>query len=256
MKKPHRIPCSCVVLLILAAVVPSAVLEADQTADADLSVIATNAFSVLRDVPTVGLEKSVFGIEMIIETHRHLLREANLAQRQLSLVLADAVAYAIVTEIHRSDVSRLGTDPNITPQSIPFDKKTAVRLWRANVPDFPAAIRQALRGNDTVTGYVSTQSSEKEVLSGDMIDKAPLDTIQLRLQELRGKAFQPRAFGVHPSADEQLVYALDRYQAFRDLAVIICLYENSELPTDSASLRTAIGGIMKPSAGKRVDDGY
>ena len=242
-------------LLTLATVAPSVALDTNQTVDADLNVIATNAFQVLRAVPSVGLEKSVPGIEQIIETHRRLSRESAPSQQQLSLVLADAVTYAIVTEIHRADVARLGTDPGMTPKSIPFDKKTAVRLWKANMPDFPAAIRQALHGNDTVTGFVSTRSSEEDVLNGEMMDKAPLDTIRPRIQELRDKALHPAAFGKNPSADEQLVYALDKYQAFRDLDVVFNLYEKSDLPPDSALLRSAIDGVLKQSAGKRVDDG-
>jgi hypothetical protein len=243
-------------LLTFTAVAPSVALEPNQTAEeAALNVIATNAFRVLRDVPTIGLEKSVSELEQIIEAHRRLSRETNVPQRQLSLVLADAVAYAIVTEIHRADVARLGTDQNMTPKSLPFNKKTAVRLWKANVPDFPAVIRKALQGNDRITTFVSTDSSEEDVLNGGMIDKAPLETIRPRIRELQEKALHPAGFSGKPSADEQLVYALSKCQAFRDLGMIIDLYEKDDLPKDSALLRSAIDEVLKQRPERRVDDG-
>jgi hypothetical protein len=255
MKTLHYLQYPFAFLLTLAAVAPSVALETNQTADAGLNVVATNAFRVLRDVPNVGLEQSASGLEQIIETHRRLSRETDISQRQLSLVLANAVAYAIFTEIHRAEVVRLGTDQGMTLKTIPFDKKMAVRLWKANAPDFPAAIRKALQGHDTVTTFVSTHSSEEDVLNGEMIDKAPLDTIRPRIRELQEKALHPAGFTGKPSADEQLAYALSKCQAFRDLDVIINLYEKSNLPADSVSLRTAIDGALTSSAGKRVDDG-
>ena len=255
MKKLHCLTSPFALLLFAATVAPSIALETNQNKDMALNVIATNAFCILRDVPGVGMEKSVSGLEQIIETHRRLSRETDVAQQQLSLVLADAVAYAIITEIHRAEAARLGTDQGMVPQSIPFEKMTVARLWKANMPDFPATIRKALQGHDTVTGFVSKYSSEDDVLSGEMIDKAPLDEIQPRLEELRRKASFPTAFGRRPTPDEQLIYALSKFQAFRDLDVIINLYEKSNLPADSALLRTAIEGVLTPSAGKRADDG-
>lgn len=255
MKELHCLQYPLAFLLMLAAVAPSVALETNQTADAGLNVIATNAFRVLRNVPNVGLEQSAAGLEQIIETHRRLSRETDLTQRQFSLVLADAVVYAIFTEIHRSEVARLGTDQRMMPKSIPFDKKTLVRLWKANVPDFPAAIRKALQGHDTVTSFVSTRSSEEDVLSGEMIDKAPLETIRPRIRSLQEKALQVPCFSNRPSADEQLVYALSKYQAFRDLGIVIDLYEKGDLPDDATQFRSAIDGVLKPHSGKRVDDG-
>ena len=248
--------CKCSFIIVLLAGITQCLAEQTEN-EPSLNVIATNAFQILRDVPTLGIERSLPGIEQIVETHRRLAQKDNVSQRHLSLVLADAVAYTIVTEIHRAAVARLGTDPGMTPKSVPFDKNTAIRLWTANVPDFPAAIRQSLRGNGALTDYVSTRSSEEDVLVGDIIDQVPLETIQPRLQELREKALHPAAFGKNPSADEQLFFALAKYQAFRDLDVIIKLYEKRDFPNDSSELRAAIDEVLQqsPPAGKRVDDG-
>ncbi|NLG35966.1 MAG: hypothetical protein GX548_11490 [Lentisphaerae bacterium] len=255
MKKLHCLPYAFALLLIVATVVPSVAFEPSQTADMALNVIATNAFRILRDVPSVGLEKSMSGLEQIIEAHRRLSRETDIAQQQLSLVLADAVAYAIVTEVHRAEVARLGTDQGLTPKSIPFDKKTAMRLWKANMHDFPAAIRKALQGQDAVTSFVSRQSSEEDVLSGAMIDKAPLETIRPRIRSLQEKVLHTPCFSKSPSADEQLVYALSKHQAFRDPGIVMELYEKGDLPGDASQFRAAIDGVLKQHPGKRVDDG-
>lgn len=255
MKKLHCVQCLFAFLWIAATVAPSVALETNQTADTALNAIATNAFRILRDVPSVGLEKSVSGLEQLIETHHQLSRESDISQRQLSLVLADAVAYAIVTEIHRSEVARLGMDQRMMPKSIPFDQHIAVRLWKANTPDFPAAIRKALQRQDMVTSFISQQSSEEEVLNGKMIDKAPLETVRSRIRELYHKSlYYPVAVGKSPSADEQLVYSLVKYQAFCDLDIIMRLYEKSDLPADSPSFRTAIEKELTPSDERRVDD--
>lgn len=255
MKESHSIQCPFAILLILAAVVRSGALETNQTADAGLSVIATNAFHVLQNVPDIGLEKSRYMLDQIIETHHRLSQETGLVQRQLSFVLADAIAYAIVTEIHRAEIARMGADQRMTPKSIPFEKKTAVRLWKANQPDFAAAIRKALQGHDTVTSFVSMHFSEEEVLSGEMIDKAPLETIRPRIRSLQEKALYAPYFSRKPSADEQLVYALCKYQAFRDLGIVIDLYDKDDLPDDATQFKLAIDGILKQHPGKRLDDG-
>ncbi len=256
MKTPCIVQYVFTFLLMLPAITPAVALESKQKADdVALNMIATNTFRVLRDVPSIGLENSVSGIEQIIEAHRLLSREAGAAQQQLSLVLADAVAYAIVTEIHRADVARFGVDSNMMPKSIPFDKKTAVRLWRTNVPDFPAVIRKALQRDDVVTGFVAKHSSEADVLTGEMIDNAPLETMRPRIRELQEKALHPTGFGGNPSADEQLVYTLSKYQAFRDLGIIMDLYERGDLPQDSAMLRSAIEAVLKDCTEKRLDDG-
>lgn len=255
MKKLHCLRHPFAFLLALATVVPAVALETNQAANADLGIVATNAFHILRDVPSVGLEGSGPALEQIIETHRRLSRGTGLAEQQFSLVLADAVAYAIVTEIHRAEVARSGADSRLTPKSIPFGKKTAVRLWKTNLPDFPAAIRRALQGHDTITGLVSTHSSEEEVLSGEMIDKAPLETVRPRIRSLQEKVLHAPCFGSKPSPDEQLIYALSKYQAFRDLGIIIDLYEKGDLPDDATQFRAAIDGVLKQHPGKRVDDG-
>ena len=258
MKTPCMIQYVFTILLTLLAIASADALESTQTAEdvAALNSIATNALLVLRSVPFIGLEDSISGIEQIIENHRRLSRESGVAQQQLSLVLADAVAYAIVTEVYRAETVRLGVDPNMTPKSIPpFDKKTAVRLWRTNVPDFPAMIRKALQRDDVVTGFVAKHSSEADVLSGEMIDKAPLETIEPRIRELHEKAMHPVAFGAQPSPDEQLVYALIKYQAFRDLGIIMDLYEKGDLPYDSAMRKSAIEAVLKDHSERRVDDG-
>ena len=65
----------------------------------------------------------------------------------------------------------------------------------------------------------------------------------------------PVAFGAQPSSDEQLVYALIKYQAFRDLGIIMDLYEKGDLPYDSAMRKSAIEAVLKDHSERRVDDG-
>lgn len=255
MNNPLSIQSPFAVLLILAAVVPSGALETNQTSDAGLNVIATNAFHVLQNVPDIGLEKSQHMLEQIIETHHRLSQETGLEQRQLSLVLADAIAYAIVTEIHRAEIARMDAEQRMTPKGVPFEKKTAVRLWEANQPDFAVAIRKALQEHDTVTSFVSMHSSEEEVFSGEMIDKAPLESIRPRIRSLQEKALYAPYFSSKPSADELLVYALCKYQAFRDLGIVIDLYDKDDLPDDTTQFKLAIDVILKQQPGKRMDDG-
>ncbi|MDD2598159.1 MAG: hypothetical protein PHO37_02880 [Kiritimatiellae bacterium] len=248
--------CAFTFLMTLAIINPPVARGSQQPDDeTSLNIIATNAFQILRDVPSIGLEQSLSGIEQIIKTHHRLLRETDLSKKHFSLVLADAVAYALITEIHRADITRLGTDPDMTPKSKSFNKTTAVRLWKANMPDFPASIRQILRKDGAITGYISRRSCEEDVFSGEMIDKAPLDTIRPRIRELHEKALRPIALGKNPSVDEQFLSVLVQCQSFRDIDMIINLYENGDLPSDSISLRAAIDEVMKPSVGKRVDDG-
>ena len=243
-------------LLMLAAPALFAGSGPDETAaEVRVNAIASNAFLILRDVPTVGLEKSVSGIEQIIAEHRRLSQSSQAMDRHFSLVLADAVAYAIFSEIHRAEFARLGVDRERAVKSIPFDKKTAVRLWRANMPDFAPLIRNAMQGEDIITGYISRQSSEEEVLNGSMIDMAPLGQVKGRIRKLNLEASVPLCMQKNPTPDEQLVYSLNKCQAFQDLTVIIDLYEKGDLPGEAVLLRSAIDGVMKNCPQRRVDDG-
>lgn len=248
--------CAYALLLSLAVVAPCRALESTQIVDeASVNAIATNAFHVLKNVPSVGLEKSLPGLDQIIETHRRLSRETGVSQRQLSLVLADAVAYAIVTEVRISELARMGAGQSNAVKNVPFDKKTVTRLWKANVPDFAHLIRMALKGRDIVTSYVSEHSSEEEVLSGRMIHKTSGGQISTRILELNQRAELPVYGTKSPSPDEQLMYALNKCQAFQDLAVVIDLYAKGDLPAESALLRTAIDQVLAQYPKRRVDDG-
>ena len=220
-----------------------------------MNVIATNAFNVLKNVPSIGLEKSLPELDQIIETHRRLSRETDVSQRQLSLVLADAVAYAIMTEIRTSELVRVGAAQSKATKSVPSDKTVATRLWKANVPDFAYMIKTALKGRDIITDYASEHSSEEDVLSGYMIHKTSGGQISTRILELNQRAELP-VFGTKsPTPDEQLVYALNKCQAFRDLAVIIDIYATGDLPTESSLIRTAIDQALGQNPKRRVDDG-
>jgi len=258
MSKQNILQFTCIFLLAINAAVPVNALEVIQDADdASMNAIATNAFRVLRDVPFVGLEKSRPELEKIIETHHRLLKIDKMSQQRLSLVLADGVAYGIISEIHRADLARLGSETNMTPKSIPFEKDTAIRLWNANMPDFPSAIRHALTGDGIVTGHIAKHSSEADVLNGEMIDKCPPETILPLIRELRHKELYSIFRSNKPSADEQLIYTLSKYQAFRDLSIIMKLYETHDLPSDSKTMQTMIEESLKksPQVGKRLDDG-
>lgn len=246
------------ILIPLATLVPLEAGEPNQRPDdTDMNVIATNAFLVLKAVPTIGLELSISGLEQIVATHHRLSRERGVSQRHLSLILADAVAYTIITEIHRAERARLGLDQDMTPKSVPLDKKTVVRLWKANMPDFAALVRKALQGKDTLTSYVAEQSSEEEVLNGRMIYNSPVGQIRTRISELRRAATLPigQCICKNPSPDQHLIFALVKSQAFRDLTVIVDLYEQGDLPKDSAVLRSTIDGVLKRYPERRVDSG-
>lgn len=244
------------ILLMLANLGRLEAGEPKHTPDeTQMNAIATNAFLVLKGIPAIGLERSVGGLEDIIATHHRLSREPGSSQRHLSLVLADAVAYAIITEIHRAELARIGLASDVTPKSIAFEKKTALRLWKTNMPDFVPLIRKAMQGEDTLTTYIAKHSSEEEVLNGRMIDKAPLDRIRPRIRDLHDNATLPIGVHKNPLPDEQLVYALAKGQAFRDLTVIIELYEKGDLPKESALLRSAIEAVLKRYPERRVDDG-
>lgn len=244
------------ILLMLATLAGLDAGEPKHTPDeTQMNAIATNAFLVLKGIPAIGLERSVGGLEDIIATHHRLSREPGSSQRHLSLVLADAVAYAIITEIHRAELARFGLDQDMTPRSVAFDKKTAVRLWQANMPDFAPLVRKALQGKDTLTLYVAEHSSEEEVLNGRMIDKTPVGPIRVRITELHERATLPIGVRKNPSPDEQLIYALTICQAFRDLTVIIDLYEKGDLPKESGVLRSTIDGVLEHYPKGRVDGG-
>lgn len=247
------------ILLLLLLAAPTLFAESGVKETADelrVNAIASNAFLVLRDVPTVGLEKSVFGIEQIIAEHRRLSQSSLATDRHFSLVLADAVAHAIISEILRAEFARQGIDQGRAVQSIPFDKQIAVRLWRANMPDFAPLIRKALQGEDIITGYISRQSSEEEVLNGSMIDMAPLGQVKGRIRKLNREASVPLFVQKNPTPDEQLIYALNKCQAFQDLTIIVDLYEKGDLPGGEwALVRPVVDGVLKNYPQRRVDDG-
>jgi hypothetical protein len=123
------------------------------------------------------------------------------------------------------------------------------------MPEFEPLIREILKENDVITNYVASHSSAEDVLSGRMIEKVPGDTIAPRITELRGQASLPISIRKRPSPDEQLVYTLTIYQAFRDLTVIVDLYEKSGLPGESVALRNSIDAVLSQYPDRRVDDG-
>jgi hypothetical protein len=221
----------------------------------DLSANATAAFETLINVPTKGLDQCVPEIEKIIEDHKRLASSKNVSERQLSVVLANAVAFTLLYEIHRAEFARSGTEHKLSTPSIPFDKTTVVRLWRANMPEFEPLIRQILKENDVLTTYVASHSSAEDVLSGEMINKMPRDNVRSRFRELQHQAELPLFVRKTPTPDEQLVYTLTIFQRFRDLTVIVDLYEKNGLPRDSAALRQTIEGMLSQYPERRVDDG-
>jgi hypothetical protein len=251
-----RIICLCVGALYggCLTLTPEAAFGANPPAVEEMvNAIATNAFIVLRDIRSVGLEQSITGIETIIKDHRRLSRDADASLRHFSLVLADAVAYAIISEIRAAELLRDG-DTNAT-NSASLDKNKVIRLWKANTPDFSHLIKASLQGEDMLVKYASQHSSVEDVLSGGMTKNASVGQISSRLTELNQMAELPGYVRRNPSPDEQLVYALNKYQAFRDLSVIVDLYGRGELPNDSESIRGAIDSVLVQYPKNRVDDG-
>ena len=244
-------------ILSMATPVLFAGAGSDETADeVRVNAIASNAFLVLRDVPAIGLEKSAPALEQTIADHHRLSQSSLATDRHFSLVLADAVAHAIISEILRAEFARQGIDQGRAVKSIPFDKQIAVRLWRANMPDFAPLIRKAMKGEDVLTGYISKHSSEEEVLGGDMIDKAPWGQVKERIRKLNREASVPLYVQKNPTPDEQLIYALNKCQAFQDLTIIVDLYEKGDLPGGEwALVRPVIDGVLKNYPQRRVDNG-
>lgn len=242
--------------ILIMAISSSFAFAQDLDVKNQLNDIATNAFRILRDVPLSGLEKSSNELHEIVEDHKRLALEADVAKRHLSVVLADAVAFAIVTEIYRSETVGSGHgERSKEPAVIPFNRKAVLALWENNMPDFPNAIEKIIDEPGTITGFVKNHSSVNDVLEGRMIDKTPLGTIRPRIRSLMNRAHCVPGFGYGPSPDEQLVFMLAKYQAFIDIGIVLKLYGNGNLPCeDVAKFKIAAAEVMDLH-GRRVDDG-
>ncbi|MCE5228851.1 hypothetical protein LLG95_04545 [bacterium] len=223
----------------------------------EMSTIATQAFQILNDVPVKGLDQSTIGIEQIIATHRRLAKSDDATQRYFSIVLADSVAYAIVNEIHRANYARLGLTQRISPNTIQFNKKTAVRLWRENIPDFDFIIRKALKGNDTLINYIAEHSSTEKVLDGRMMKELPVGSMSSYAIELHQKMEVPlpnlKVSDLTP--DMLLMFALMKWQSFRDVSIVIEQYEQKDIPEDFKEFRQLFESLSGQYRLQRVDEG-
>ena len=244
-------------LAVIMSLVPAFACAQCLIGETSSNDIATNVFRILKEVPIRGLEESAQEIQGIIDIHKRLAKEADPSRRYLSMLIADAVAVSIVTEIHRSVIAETGDYARQEPPVISFGKQHLLDLWEKNMPDFPDAIRMILDEPGTITRFVAESSSFQDVLDGKMIDKAPIGTIRPLIRSLIEKARHMPCiwFGDNPSADERLAYALAKYQAFIDIGIVLERYKNGDLPNDDNETFKSVIAEGMDLRGRRVDDG-
>lgn len=219
-----------------------------------VSSIASNAYSILAAVPDNGLGESSPMLQKIIAQRRVLEQGDDPLHRQLALVLADAVAYALVREIQTAEIQRMGSAESEVQMRSPDAKSVVVQLWKANEFDVRAAIRVSPNATGDVVRFVNQNSSEDEILDGRMINKASSNILP-RIWELHDNARGYRGLGRVTSADELFMYALTTAQAFRDLRIVVDLYGIGDLPQDRAVFQGVIENALSRAPVRRIDDG-
>lgn len=247
---------SQVLAMLILALSTVTVSAADVSDHGTISIatIASDAYTILADIPDKGIEESRAGLHKIIAQRRILERSNNLLQRQLALILADAVALVIVSEIQNTEMQRMGAVQSPVHMRPASPKNVVVQLWKENDLDVKSAVRASSHAAGDVVRFAFQDNSEDEILDGRMIKKASGDILP-RIRELQRNAREYRGLGRAPSADELFMQALVTAQAFRDLRVIVDLFENGELSQDRAILQSAIDGALSQTQTRRMDDG-
>ena len=249
-----RYPQVLVMLILALSIVTASAAEVSEHGTISTATIASDAFTILGAVPDKGIEESSAGLQEIIAQRQVLERSSNLLHRQLALILADAVAFAIVREIQNTEMQRMGAAQSPVHLRPAPPKNVVVQLWKANDLDAKSAIRASSHATGDVVRFAFQDSSEDEILDGRMIKKASADVLP-RIRELQRNAREYRGLGRAPSADELLMQTLVTAQAFRDLRVIVDLFESGDLPQERALLQSAIEGALSLSQARRMDDG-
>lgn len=246
---------NALISMVLIAGTLTQALAAATATDLKMNLIANESFAILAEVPVLGLETSAPKIENIIRTQHQLASEEDPSLRHMSLVVADAIAFSLMNELHRSEIARLHPGQESKPKSVPFNKETLIRLWKFNMPDFKSMIPATMKRNDRITSYVINRSTEEELVTGEAIDKAPI-AIRRYIRELRAKSLSPLS-KKQPTPDESLIYVLTKWQVFRDLGIVVDLYAKGDLPETLELLRSAVDQQMRARkySEKRMDDG-
>lgn len=240
-------------ILVLSAVTVSAAGASDH-GTISTATIASDAYAILADIPNKGFEESRAGLQEIIAQRQVLERSDDPLQRQLALILADAVAHVIASEIRNTEIQRMGAVQSAAPMRPTSPRNVVVPLWEENDLDAMSAVRACSHASGDIVRFAFQNSSEDEILDGRMIQKASGDILP-RIRELQRNAREYRGLGRTPSADELLMQTLVTAQAFRDLRVIVDLFENGELSQDRAILQSAIDEALSQTRKRRMDDG-
>lgn len=249
-----RYPQVLAMLVLALSTVTASAAETSDHGTISTAAIASDAYAILAAVPDKGIEESSAGLQKIIAQRQVLERSNDLLHRQLALILADAVALAIMREIQSTEMQRMGAVQSPVHTRPASPKNVVVQLWKANDLDAKSAIRASPHATGDVVRFAFQDSSEDEILDGRMIKKASAEILP-RIRELQRNAREYRGLGRAPSADEWLMQTLVTAQAFRDLRIVVDLFEAGDLPQDGVLLQSAIDGTLSQSQARRVDDG-
>ncbi|MGI6301205.1 MAG: hypothetical protein ACOX52_09145 [Verrucomicrobiota bacterium] len=221
----------------------------------ETSLLASEAYTVLSELPKVGIDQSKGKLEGLIASANKLLAENDPQKTQLSLALREAIAHGLVYEMYRSEAIRLGIGLEGQPVLIPFQKENFLDLWNASMPNDVQILNRTRRGHDVIVDALSSNSvDEAELVSGKQLDQMSQE-LRNRFAKLRHQAKDYSLQGKELSADEQFVQSLVVLQSLQDLDVIVRVYEQSGLLKDRADFRAAIDVALQGMHKKRMDDG-
>lgn len=225
------------------------------TLSPEISQLASEAYSLLSDLPNIGIDKAKGEIEQLITSANKLMTNDGAWETQLSLALREGIAHSLIYEMYRSEAMRLGINLEGQPAPIPFKKKNFLELWNANLPNNLQVLARTRKGNDVIVKQLSAKQMDNETIADGYKLREINDEVHDRYSKLKNQA---HAYNLHHgkmSADEKFVQSLVVLQSLRDLDNIVQIYDKSGLFKDYTELRAAIDADLHGSHKKRMDDG-
>lgn len=240
-----------------AAVEVSVVHEqsAPGTSSPQTSLLASEAYSVLSELPKVGIDQSKGKIDRLIALSNKLLSMNGSHETQLFLALREAIAHGLVYELCRSEALRLGVSSDERSDLVPFNKKNFLDLWNANLLNDAKLLNRTFRGNGMIVDMLSSNGvDDSDIVAGTWLGQMPLEQRDL-FTKLKQHAKDYMLQGKKLSPDELFVQSIVVLQYLQDLDAVVRVYEKSGLLKDRSDFSAAIDVALQNTPKKRMDDG-
>lgn len=222
----------------------------------NINEVATNALMVLTSIQHNGLENNKKELKELINIHQTFAKRNESRLRFLSLVISDAISYAIVSEIYRNLKNRENPNVKIIPEVKIANKETVLEIWNLNEPKFKDILDLNLKEKGQLIDYVKSRNiGTNEIIQGKLFKSLPLGPVKESFQKMRDEVNNPFKKR-NLSSDELFIFTLVKWQAYKDLTHIAVIYSlDNNKSVNYETLRNSINERIVTNKTQRMDSG-